>query len=91
LIKFTKEGISTLKEVYHKNKKIYWNIPWQVSGKIFQNAYMTDILQEIIDCGKPINTFSINNKWLEFDTNEDYEKMTELLRKNKIQELINFK
>jgi len=91
LIKFTKKGISTLKEVYHKNKILYWDVPWQVSGKTFQNAYMTDIIQEVIDNGIAVNSFAINNGWLEFDSNEDYEKMTELLKEKKLKKIIYLK
>ena len=35
---------------------------------------MTDLLNAIIQAKKEVKAIHFNNGWLEFDTNEDYEK-----------------
>ncbi len=91
LMKFTRNGLSALSTVYHDNREKYWDRPWKTSGKIFQQAYMTDLLQAMIDSGYKVQTYQINNGWLEFDTNEDYEKMCDLLSKKTLSRLIDLK
>lgn len=73
LIKFTSKGLDMTKRVYHAAKSTYWGKPWQTS-RIFQKAYMTDLLQAIIDSGAAVYPLKIERGWLEFDTVEDYEK-----------------
>ena len=46
---------------------------------------MTDFLQGLIDEGLEVKAHKIQHKWLEFDTEEDYEKMLELANAGKIQ------
>ena len=81
LIKFSKKGVEILKNVYHKNKEKYYynNAPWMRS-KSFKKAYMTCMLQSIIDEGFRVNPIIISRGWIEFDTNEDYEKVNEWLK-----------
>jgi len=78
LIKFSHKGVEILKKVYHKNKEKYYESdkPWMRS-KSFKKAYMTCILQAIIDEGYKIDPIIISRGWLEFDTNQDYEKVNE--------------
>jgi len=35
---------------------------------------MTDFMQELVDKGLDVQAVKIQNGWLEFDTNEDYER-----------------
>ena len=84
LLKFSKTGVKKLKNVWNKNKKEFWNKPWKTSNKTLKNAYMTDILQALIDEGNPIKALCTNNGWLEFDTNEDYEKAKKWYNDNQI-------
>jgi choline kinase len=74
LIKFTKTGLEILKKVYNERKEK--NIPWAQSGKAFELGYMTDILAEITKAGYEVNSIVSKGNWLEFDTNEDYEKIS---------------
>lgn len=67
LIKFSKKGVEQMKRVYDGNPAL------------FDTSYMTDFLQAIIDTGLRVDPIVISHGWLEFDTNEDYEKMTALL------------
>ena len=75
LIKFSKKGVTALKELFYQLKEQYWNAdkPW-LSSKSFRQAYFTDILQALINEGNRVCPIAIERGWLEFDTVEDYEK-----------------
>lgn len=91
LLKFSKNGLEALKRVYHENKKKFFNkdIPWQRS-KSFKRAYMTCMLQALIDSGYKVSPIIINRGWLEFDTEEDYEKYTKWLKKGDLNRFFRF-
>lgn len=72
LIKLSNKGCDIFKDVYHSERNKYWGKKW-IRGKIFEKAYMTDMLQVIIDKGFDIYGVPIKNGWLEFDTVDDYE------------------
>ena len=75
LIKLSKKGVVILKEIYHKNKKIYFDKNKSVlNSESFKKLYMTDMMQLIINSGQRVDPIIIKHGWLEFDTNEDYEK-----------------
>ncbi len=90
LIKFSKKGIQKLKEVYHQNKQQYYHLdqPW-LKSKSFKKAYMTCMLQALINTGQEINPVIIRRGWLEFDTVEDYDKYTKWLKEKTIARFIN--
>ncbi|MFA5100986.1 MAG: phosphocholine cytidylyltransferase family protein, partial [Candidatus Omnitrophota bacterium] len=71
LLKFTKAGTDTMGAVYDADKPVYWDKPW-LRSKNFQNGYMTDMVQRIIDKGHRINSVNITGGWLEFDSDKDY-------------------
>lgn len=81
LIKFSKKGIKALKKVYHENREKYLNKnePW-LRSKSFKKAYMTCILQALINKGYNVEPIIIQRGWLEFDTEEDYEKYDKWLK-----------
>ena len=91
LIKFSKEGIEKLKEVYHKNKALYFDLqePW-LKSRSFRQAYMTCMIQALINSGQEVEPIIINRSWLEFDTNEDYEKYNILLKEGNLNKFIDF-
>lgn len=74
LLKFSRQGLKTMEEIYDDVRRSLWNLPWQRSGNVFQKAYMTDLIQEIIDRGYVVKAMSIRNGWIELDTVEDYDK-----------------
>ena len=80
LIKFSKRGIEALKKVFYENKQRYWNKNerW-LNSKSFNRAYMTDMLQSLINRGYEVKPIIINRGWMEFDTVEDYEKANKWL------------
>ena len=66
LIKFSNEGVKQLKEFYNsvlKNDKLL--------TRPLDNAYMTDLLQGMINTGKIIKSIPIYDDWVEVDTVED--------------------
>lgn len=77
LIKFSAKGVEQMRSVWHKYRGAYWDKAWQVSGKPLRNAYLTDMLQALIDEGFPVHALKRENGWIEFDTNDDYEKALE--------------
>ena len=48
---------------------------FQIS-KEWQKSYMTDIFQEMIDQKEKIKAVIIQKNWAEFDTVQDYEKIS---------------
>ena len=43
-------------------------------AEVFEKAYLTDMVQELVDLGVPVHTIIIERGWKEIDTVEDYEK-----------------
>ncbi|MBU2540543.1 MAG: phosphocholine cytidylyltransferase family protein [Candidatus Omnitrophica bacterium] len=73
LMKLSSSGSGIFREHFKRVKKIYWGKPFQKAA-IFQKAYLTDMIQEMLDCGAKINSVVIEGGWREIDTIEDYEK-----------------
>lgn len=88
LLRFSKKGLDIIQNIMKDAHEKYENKPWQQSGKIVQKAYMTDLLNAIIGSGRCIKAIRFNNGWIEFDTNEDYEKAVKWAEKGDISKLI---
>lgn len=90
IIKFSPIGAKELVKAYDENKKKYWDkdIPWKKS-KSFKKAYMTCMIQELIDRKVDVKVVHVNHGWMEFDTVEDYEKAIEWSKSRKLKEFIN--
>ena len=73
MIKLNHRGCEILKQHFHRVKKLYWNKPFQ-RAKIFQKAYLTDMIQELVDIGIKVHCVIIERGWKEIDTVEDYRK-----------------
>ena len=73
MVKLSDYGTKIFKEHFHRLKKIYWNKPFQ-RAKTFQNAYLTDFIQELVDIGIKVHCVIIESGWKEIDTVEDYKK-----------------
>lgn len=65
LMKFTKKGLRVISDLYDHNPG-FW-----------KKAYTTDLLQELILLGHSVAPYEIDNGWLEFDNETDYEKAQE--------------
>ena len=73
MMKLTSKGAEIFKQNFHRVKKNYWNKPFQ-RAKIFQKAYLTDMIQELVDIGTKVHCVIIERGWKEIDTVEDYQK-----------------
>ena len=73
MIKLSNHGTKIFKENFHRLKKIYWNKPFQ-RAEVFQKAYLTDFIQELVDIGIKVHCVIIESGWKEIDTVEDYKK-----------------
>lgn len=87
MIKISREGARIFKEIYDEGQENFSGRIW-LNGRRFEQIFMTDFLQEIIRRGHKIYPVIVSKGWLEFDTNEDYEIITELNKKNKLGEFI---
>ena len=73
MMKLTHGGAEIFKQNFHRVKKLYWSKPFQ-RAKTFQNAYLTDMIQELVDIGIKVHCVIIERGWKEIDTVEDYQK-----------------
>jgi len=86
--KFTKKGAEILRKNYHRAKES--KSCRFAEGQRFHDAvsirkaYLTDMLQELIDRGYPIHAVMVNHGWVEIDTQQDYEYAQQLIRDGKI-------
>jgi choline kinase len=55
--------------------------PFQRAAR-FRNAYLTDLLQDLIDAGKAVAPVAIHGSWREIDTGQDLERAVELVESN---------
>lgn len=68
LIKLSGAGVSILKDVFHQARAA-----GVLGGKPVEKAYMTDLLQAVIDAGHPLQSVPIHGGWVEVDTTTDLE------------------
>ena len=85
IVKLSLNGIKTFVKSYNNQK----GKRWEQSGKSFEQGYMTDILNKIISDGDFVYPIIISGNWLEFDTNEDYEILSNALKNGLIDENYN--
>ena len=89
LLKFSQRGLQVIQNILEQNYAEYENKPWQQSGKTIRKAYMTDLLNAMIEAGENVKAVRFNNGWVEFDTNEDYEKACEWVETGLIKKFLN--
>ena len=82
LIRFSSKGLETMFDVYNARQ----GKAWSQSGKEFKKGYMTDMLYEINRSGTPVKAIVTSGNWLEFDTSEDYERLSEAMKNGTISE-----
>lgn len=74
LMRFAGKGIDRLRFTYNKAREQgrRGESPFG-SGRKFEQLYMTDLLQGMINLGVQLNAVNIQRGWLEIDSLEDYE------------------
>lgn len=88
LLKFSSNGLDFIKNTMEAAYRDYEDKPWQQSGKPVRKAYMTDLLNAIIESGNSVKAIHFNNGWIEFDTNDDYENAMEWVKDGSIKDFI---
>lgn len=73
LLKFSRRGLGVIEKIMAEAYRLDRDAPWQQSGKPVRKAYMTDLLQAVIEAGEQVHAEQFHHGWIEFDTNEDYE------------------
>ena len=76
MVKCSRRGAEILKRHFHRDKELFWGKPFQ-RASTFENAYLTDIFQDMVDLGVPIHCVIIEKGWIEIDTAQDYERATQ--------------
>lgn len=88
LLKFSKGGLKKITEILERDYEMYQDKPWKQSGKTIRKAYMTDLLQAVIESGNSVKAVKFRNGWIEFDTNEDYETAVKWLENGMLERFI---
>lgn len=78
LAKFSKKGEEALKKEYNRVKKTP-NKPFH-EARSLEKAYLTDMIQELIDKGHIVANVAIQGMWKELDTREDFRKAQKTLK-----------
>ncbi len=77
LAKFSNTGAEILKTNYEKVVTQFGNTQFHAAPSI-EKAYLTDMIQELIDIGYAISSVDIKGGWIEIDTSEDLERSRKL-------------
>ena len=73
IIKCSQRGARILTKNYERLKKHYAGKPFGRADTL-ENAWLTDMLQDMTDLGVPIHCVIVERGWLEIDTPQDYER-----------------
>jgi choline kinase len=85
IMKCTKEGARIFRQHFNRLKCEYSGKPFQRAA-VFEKAYLTDIFQDMADCGVKIHCVIIEKGWMELDTVQDYENAVEKFILDEIKE-----
>jgi choline kinase/8-oxo-dGTP pyrophosphatase MutT (NUDIX family) len=88
LVRFKGAGVQALRNTYHDLREKYAGRPWR-NAPLFELAFMTDLIQELIDRGIPVRAQIIRRGWIELDTRADYEWVLAAEATGSISEVIN--
>ncbi len=70
LAKFTRSGTEAMKAAYHRVARENPAARFQSSDSL-EKAYLSDMIQELIDTGSPVKPVAIEGGWMEIDTPQD--------------------
>jgi len=73
MMRLTPKGAAIFKKHFHQAKDLYNGKPFKRAAE-FRNAYLTDMIQHMVDLGVPVHCVIIERGWKEIDTVEDYDK-----------------
>jgi len=78
MIKCSARGAKIFADHFRSLKAKYSGKPFQ-RAKVFEKAYLTDMIQDLADNKVPVHCVIIEKGWKEIDTVEDYKKVVRLL------------
>jgi choline kinase len=73
LAKFSKSGAEAMKAAYHRVARECLASPFHRAASL-EKAYMTDMIQELVDNGYLVHSVDIKGGWMEIDTTQDLER-----------------
>jgi len=79
MMKLSPEGSKIFKDISKIVKRDYWGKPFH-EAEVFEKAYLTDMIQELVDRKILVSCVTIQGGWREIDTIEDYENAREELK-----------
>lgn len=88
LLKFSRRGLEVIQEIMAEAYRLDADAPWQQSGKPVRKAYMTDLLQAVIEAGEQVHAEEFRHGWIEFDTNEDYETACKWMENGQLERFV---
>ena len=89
LMKFQHDGLKYLKEFYYNSKNISkTGINPLNSNTSFEQSYVTDLLQGMINSEYKLKAITIEHGWLELDSLNDYKLYNKLYESNKLSRFI---
>ena len=77
LARFSRSGAEIMKSIYHQVKQDRSGAPFQNAVSL-DKAYMTDMIQELVDTGSVVESVDIQGGWREIDTPQDLERAQSL-------------
>ena len=77
LAKFTKSGAEAMRSAYHRVEKECPTAPFHHAASL-EKAYLTDMIQELVDRGSVVETVDTESDWMEIDTLQDLERARKL-------------
>jgi len=83
LLKFSPAGLAQLRHVFHQACA-----EGGIQGKSPEKAYMTDLIQEMIDRGVAVHGVPIDKEWVEVDTVSDLQSSVTIARLHAIEQSI---
>jgi len=78
IVFFSARGADILRQVYRDSLELYKDGPFHDAMHITK-ASLTDMLQELIDRGFPVNALEVNNGWIEIQNRKDLESAEEMI------------
>ncbi len=73
MMKLTSRGSQLFRRHFDRARRLFRGKPFQ-KAPVFEKAYLTDMIQDMVDLGVPIHCVIIKSGWKEIDTVEDYKK-----------------
>jgi len=78
MLKCTKKGAKIFKKYFHKAKNEFLGKPF-IRAKTFDQAYLTDFIQYLVNNGVEVKCVTIERGWIEIDTVQDFERAPKFL------------